>query len=1103
MNSRKGQSRLSLLVFRVRLAQDVQSALASGHVALGAELLHGRAHLVRPDKRSDANRIVTALLFDDAHELLWLGDSHGYVYSYEGLKLGLYCSFRAHRLPVLQILNHKKGIVSLAADGVRFGTRQGLAKYTVPAPADVQFSSMAYTSNTQTELLVGTSGNLLRIDLTQGTVSGRLEYAHPVQYMQSNLRCVVLGRADGAVDVVDPKTWQVLKSWRAHSAALSSIAVRDNVLVTCGYSRRKDQYVLDPLVNVFDLREMSLGLPVAFPAGAFQVHLHPKLPNVAVILSSMGQINFIDVFDPSRIHLYQADLSAFVTMSDISSTGECLAFVDALQTVHLWTDQLLRPPCFAVLSQEPLRASLDVEPVPRENALSFESDAPFNLLKLPRYESMLLSAWPADMKFEVGKLPRPIEPEILRDGRTINGFTIARYDPRKYGPRNRAERHELLTARRDNDTLFPKFLSEREDDYDENEEKVRAKREMMANAFVYTPTGSDVPNAFKKTDILYSKFGVDDFDFTFYNSTQFSGLESHVDNSYTNAVLQLYRFTPPLFNFVVRTLAEDVQYDDCVLAELGYLMDMLVKAGGRNVVAANFQKLFSSLPQARQLGLLSADGRARDDRGQRRLVQLFNRFLLEQLARDETELYRRPVPQRMDELCGVAAQTTVRSHFCSLEHVTTVHVYSIDLNVLPPPPLIPAEFTILNYLEAAVNKTVQHSILCDVCKSYHAIEAALRVGRLPHVLMLHVDLDNEQLNEVRSFQHWLVPEFYTTAATGRPIFRTSPVAGAGTRYELVGYVAQITSRDNTNHLVTLSRTPEGEWYLLNDFLVTRISREEALNLTYWWKRPVLAVYQDLSEREFDYDGWKAVINDSILYRDHFAQGTREGKIVEYELLTREEAPKPGTLVAIDAEFVLLAPEEYVFRSSGAKVLVRPKKVSLARVSVIRGEGPREGVCFIDDYILTDESKIKDYITSFSGIEPGDLTPEKSNKTVVTLQTAYRKIWLLLNLGCVFVGHSLSGDFRAINIQVPPQQVRDTAELFYLKREKRKLGLKFLVYQLFNDRVQTGNHDSIEDAHSALRLYRKYLELKQSGELEETLQRIYLEGQYSRFRVPSS
>ena len=60
-------------------------------------------------------------------------------------------------------------------------------------------------------------------------------------------------------------------------------------------------------------------------------------------------------------------------------------------------------------------------------------------------------------------------------------------------------------------------------------------------------------------------------------------------------------------------------------------------------------------------------------------------------------------------------------------------------------------------------------------------------------------------------------------------------------------------------------------------------------------------------------------------------------------------------------------EETEYRSDGTKKVIRPARLSLARVSVLRGDGPKEGVPFIDDHIHTSEI-IVDYLTEFSGIK---------------------------------------------------------------------------------------------------------------------------------------
>ena len=85
----------------------------------------------------------------------------------------------------------------------------------------------------------------------------------------------------------------------------------------------------------------------------------------------------------------------------------------------------------------------------------------------------------------------------------------------------------------------------------------------------------------------------------FYNKTEYSGLETHISNSYANPLLQLYRFTSVLRNLSLFHTAMACIRGDCMLCELGFLIDMLEKAGGQNCQASNFLKTFSGLPAGR------------------------------------------------------------------------------------------------------------------------------------------------------------------------------------------------------------------------------------------------------------------------------------------------------------------------------------------------------------------------------------------------------------------------------------------------------------------------------------------------------------------------
>ncbi|CCT69952.1 related to PAN2-component of Pab1p-stimulated poly(A) ribonuclease [Fusarium fujikuroi IMI 58289] len=994
---------------------------------------------------------VATMTFDNSQELLWTGNEYGRVTSFYGTELQRYTSFKAHASsdgPIRQILVNEKGIVSLGAKDVHMAIRRGLPIWHIRHDDMKDLRCMSFTSKGTAEIIAaGMQDTMLVIDLIKGDVVKQVPTEHQYTIMRRG-RYICAATQTGSVNLLDPVTFAVVKSWNAHSALINDMDAQHDFIVTCGYSLRQGQnYMLDPFLN----------------AGAAYVRMHPRMLTTSIVVSQSGQMHVVDLMNPNTSDVRLANVTSYLSMFEIAPSGEAIALTDADCSIHLWGSPTK---LHFVDLPTPIEFASPEEPLPN---IDWGPDTPLNMIGLPHYREALASAWP-DIPCDVGAPPVKFDAQFLAG---LKPTEFGMYGRNTRGlRRNQAENTRNVNKSGSSGLKAPKFLSEKARELATSNAAASDKKADELTSSL-TDMGleskkSDVPVMYRTVEIKYSKFGVDDFDFglvfshsrnatslirnSFYNNTRYSGLETHISNSYANSLLQIMHFTPVIRNLALQHAATSCVSEICLLCELGFLFDMLQKAEGSICQATNLLKTLSNHPQAGPLGLLEEDPHGSSLNV---MLQGLTRFLLDKIVHDYRTI--NPSSTAMDQVLATSATTSIRCINCRSEYTRPGSTYVNDL--LYPSPDQRLLWSTPGWLPEEIGIIVeQGQFFC-----YEGEDLKLHLQRGIHNI---------------------------------------------TVYSLTGMAINIESgQTQKSHLVSMVNVAHAEpeapgesrWHLFNDFLVRSVSTEEALAFNTSWKVPSVIAYQIKDENNKIDTEWKNNIDTSILYQDFNTNADPSTKT--YQVLNPEtEAPGPDTTIALDTEFVAVRQPEIEMNSDGERETIRPIVYALARASVVRGQGENEGTPFIDDYINIKEP-IVDYLTSYSGITEQDLDPRVSKHSLLSLKMVYKKMWILLNLGCKFLGHGLKQDFRVINIHIPKSQVIDTIDLFFLQTRLRRLSLAFLAWYLLKEDIQMETHDSIEDSRTALKLYKKYLEFQDAGILETMLQDIYRAGREVNFKPP--
>ncbi|KAH8117576.1 ubiquitin carboxyl-terminal hydrolase-domain-containing protein [Phellopilus nigrolimitatus] len=1054
---------------------------------------------------------ITSLAFDPVSDVLWTGNNAGSVVAFYGTQGARGVSFPVGGdLAVKKILVGDQYVRALgsAGSGVGSWSKGGLNKWFYRSLHAVTTFSNAISASPN--LAVSTNvPELALVNSSTGSLVRQSPVPSLITHLASSHTLLLSGSADGYLRTHDVRVGKKgdfsEASVKAHLKGVQGLEVSGNLVFTIGWGERQSRPFPEPLVKVYDLRSFKALPPVSFSAGPGFINALPRRSSSVVVTSNRGLVNIVDTSNPGDGgEFYQLDVPSYVSSVAVSATGVYLAFGDGEGNVQLMTaaDEEGSLP-FNGFEGQPVEWPDVSEPLPD---ITWTDSTPLNSIGMPYYDTLLLSSWtpkflPANLSYPPpAKIPSQIENTMK-----VNEFVAYATMPKE------------LQGRRNVVHTGPK----------KDMARFRSGRPRIEQSEPETHTlesAEDIPRAFREVVIQYSKFGVEDFDFAFYNKTEYSGLESHIVNSYTNCLIQSLHYCLPIRRLAESHILTNCNREHCFLCELGFAMRMLKDARGVNCQASNFCKTVGALAQAHNQIAHIDFGKPIHSYSD--TIQGFHRFLLDQLSSEGNNFPRNPliVPSQnaapsmiaapVTQLLGLDAKTNIYCSSCKGRRQKENMTHVVDL-IFPKSGLVsPAsssDFT--NIVRESLFRGSAYKATCPLCKQFSTNESRKSIPSkdLPAILALNTSIYE---SGIASHRLWLDGRHRQGTFVQPFIEIRGQVDGVDeadvVQYELRSMVVEVVPEGKKyGHLVSIVKVPESErhslrspWMVFNDFVVTNASEHDALGFPGTWKVPALLYYERIDMRDrLNYKDLTQELDLSILCRDINISPVRDNASIKHELLGVDELPRPGTMVAIDAEFVSMQQEESEYRSDGTKKVLRPARLGLARVSVLRAaDGVKLGVPFIDDHIHTSEA-IVDYLTEYSGIKYGDLDPHLSRHTLVPLKVAYKKLRLLVDLGCVFIGHGLKKDFRIINLFVPPDRVLDTVDIYFIEPRQRRLSLRFLSWIVLKQNIQAGEHDSIEDARCALLLFRAFQEYEEKGVWDEKLEELYREGKQHNWKPP--
>ncbi|XP_060794532.1 PAN2-PAN3 deadenylation complex catalytic subunit PAN2 isoform X1 [Neoarius graeffei] len=1122
-----------------------------------AEGMYSELHSVA----SEVGVPVTTTHFDLHEELLWIGNHRGHASSFFGPTMGRYSSFQVHLADdIRHIQSMDTGVLFLTKSNLKCLTRGGLVMFDYPMEEGADMHSLLLTEN-NTLLLGGLQNYVTEVDLNTVQETQKFTVEIPgVAIMRQSNRFFFCGHTSGKVSLRDLRTFKMEHEFDAYSGSLSDFDVHGNLLAACGFSSRGlNGMSCDRFLMVYDLRMMRAVTPLQVHVDPLFLRFIPTYTSRLAIISQTGQCQFCEPTGLANLaDIFHVSTVGQLLMSfDVSSSKQALAFGDSGGCVHLWSSA--QEVSFNDYSRETeLALPCLVDSLPQ---LDWNHElVPLSLVPMPLTSTEpLFSDWPSTLITPSPRRAPAVDPEILRTMKTV-GFIGYAQNPRTR-PRNQVPyKIKEVELEYDNYNQVPESPIGRDEEphlymVPKKYRKVTIKYSKLGledfdfkhyNRTLFAGLEPHIPNAYCNCmiQVLYFLEPVrclvqnhlcqKEFCLACELGFLFHMLDlSRGDPCQASNFLRAFRTIPEASALGLILADSDEQTGKARLGRLiqswnCFILTQLHQETQEQEGPQAYRGTSSTLGSSGEsvIGRLfgcevenSSLCRCGKETVRSSLTLLFTMHYPEQSSLEKFPEY--DFAEILKKSICLEQSTQAWCENCEKYQPT---VQTRNIRCLPDVLVINCE---VNSMKEAEFWKAQAEYSFNKALKKGATELPKPKEPLPTEWCLEDEVYSVETFDTRpeDLRHVWIPQSLKMCINkthGLEVCSWLETEELGPEeesegaavYDLVVTVPHILDPRTGGNLVahikvgeTYHQRKEGvthqQWYLFNDFLIEPIDKTEAAQFDLNWKVPAIIYYAKRNyHNKYDLRIKNPIEANVLLTEASLARKQRKSHATFIPLMV-SEMPQAGDLVGLDAEFVTLNQEEAELRSDGTKSTIKPSQMSVARITCVRGQGPNEGVPFIDDYISTQE-QVVDYLTQYSGIKPGDLDAKISSKHLTTLKSTYLKLRFLIDTGVRFVGHGLQKDFRVINLMVLKDQVIDTVYLFHMPR-KRMISLRFLAWYFLDLNIQSETHDSIEDARTALQLYRKYLELSRRGqeEFRKVLKGLYEKGRKLDWKVPES